>query len=144
MFNRIKSILKSVHGRSFVLGLIVAWLPFVMAAPLGAWDWRQITNVGKQLVSSIEALTGIKRGLDQNVRHLRGDAANLIDDAGNLIEIKQKLMTLAEETQNQITAINTIVEGVETHLKDTEGHISDTAKNVAKIDEVRRSLSSKR
>ena len=144
MFNRIRTRLSSVHGRSFVLGLIVAWLPFVVAAPLGAWDWRQITNVGKQLVSSIEDLTGIKRGLDQNVHDLRGDASNLVNDAGNLMEIKQKLMKLAEETQSQITAINTIVEGVEEHLKDTEGHISDTAKNVAKIDEVRRSLSSKK
>ena len=144
MFNTITSKIKSVHGRSFVLGLIVAWLPFVLAAPLGAWDWRQITNVGKQLISSIEALTGIKRGLDRNVRDLRGDAANLIDDAGNLMEIKQKLMTLAQETQDQITAINTIVEGVESHLKDTEGHITDTAKNVAKIDDVRRSLSTKK
>lgn len=144
MFNRITSKLQSVHGKSFVLGLIVAWIPFIFAAPLGAWDWRQITNVGKQLFSSVEVLAGIKSGLDQNVENLRGDASNLVNDAGNLLEIKLKLVTLAEETQSQIASINSLVGVVEDHIKDTEEHITDTAKNVAKIDEVRRALSSKK
>ena len=63
MFEKITARLKSIHGKSFVLGLVAAWLPFLIAAPLGAWDWRQITNVGKQLFSSVEALAGIKSGL---------------------------------------------------------------------------------
>jgi hypothetical protein len=142
MFNKITSKLQSVHGKSFILGLIVAWLPFIFAAPLGAWDWKQITNVGKQLFSSVEVLAGIKSGLDQNVSQLRGDASNLITDASNLLVIKQKLVTLSEETQSQIASINSLVGVVEDHIKDTETHISDTAKNVAKIDEVRRSLES--
>jgi len=144
MFSKIKSKLSSIHGKSFILGLIVAWIPFLIASPLGAWDWRQITSVGKSLLSTVETLAGIKSGLDQNVSDLRGDASNLIDDAGNLLEIKQKLMTLAEETQSQIASINSLVGVVENHLKDTENHISETAKNVGKIDDVRKSLSTRK
>ena len=145
MFKQMNNWFRSIDGRSFFLGLLVAWLPLALAGPVCAWDFnlRRIGSMGRRVVTTIETLAGIKRGLDENVSKLKGNAKNLIGDADNLLQIKNKLTELAEKTQLQITQINELVGTVETHLKETQEDIKSTAKNVAKIDEVRRSLQGK-
>ena len=146
MFSRINSYLSSIHGKCMLFGMLLAWLPIVLAGPAMAWDFslRNVGSFGRRVVETIETLAGIKQGLDSNVRALGQDAKNLVGDADNLIEIKNKLGDLAQQTQSQINEINALVEVVEGHLKNTEENIAKTARNVARIDEVRSALQGRR
>jgi len=147
MVTRLHAWLRSIDGRSFLLGVLVAWLPLALAAPVGAWDLNlrsigSLTNLGKKVIGVVDSLAGIKTGLDSDVQNLTGDAKQLFGDASNLLEIKNKLTELADKTQAQITEINSLVGTVESHLKKTQDDITSTAKNVARIDEVRKTLQS--
>lgn len=134
------------HAPSFIYGFLAASVIFATVhfeSRAEAIDFKNISDFGRAITTTVKSLTGLKKNLDSDVSALTGHAKILVADKENLAQIKEQLLKLATETRTQIDSVQTLVSTVDGHIKETKKSIDTTAMHVNEIETIKKALQTK-